>query len=344
MDKVRKTKAQLIDELVRLNAELEDRIAERTDQLSTVIVTLKKEIEERKKAEDKILRLNEELEQRVTERTAQLELARYQAEAASRAKSDFLASMSHELRTPLNSVIGFSEVLLDELYGPLNARQKEYTINIHTSGRHLLGLINDILDLSKVEAGKLELEPSRLALREVLVGTMAMLREKAHRHNIRMALEVEPAADREIEADERKLKQILFNLLSNAVKFTPDGGSVRVTARMIQETRGEDRGDNVNILEPRSSNLDFLEISVADTGIGIREADLPRLFTPFQQLDSGYTRRYEGTGLGLAICKRLVQLHGGRIWAESEFGKGSRFSFVIPATAAARRRGNHANG
>ncbi len=310
------------------------------------------DITERKRADEEVRTLNAELEHRVRERTTQLEeanwelkvlngnlehqrreteLARLQAEAANRAKSDFLANMSHELRTPLNSVIGFSEILIDELFGPLNERQKEYVANALKSGRHLLELINDILDLSKVEAGKLELAPSRFPLRAVLDNSLTMFQEKALKHGLRMDLKFGPMADLEIEADERKFKQIMFNLLSNAVKFTSEGGAVHVVARKVSSFEYQVSGSNPKHetfnLKP---DADFLEISVADTGIGIKEEDLPRLFVPFQQLDAGFTRQYEGTGLGLALTKRLVELHSGRIWAESVFGEGSRFTFVIP--------------
>ena len=252
----------------------------------------------------------------------QAEIARLAAETANKAKSDFLANMSHELRTPLNSVIGFSEVLHDELFGTLNDRQKEYIGDILNSGRHLLNLINDILDLSKVEAGKLELELSTFPLKDALNAAFSMFKEKAMKHNLKLNLEIEPDAYNEIEADESKLKQILFNLLGNAVKFTPDGGSVSVKARRIQNS------------ESRIQEKGCIEIAVTDTGIGIKPEDIPKLFTEFTQLESAYTKEYAGTGLGLALTKKLVELHGGKIWVESEFGKGSRFVFVIPSDRA----------
>jgi two-component system CheB/CheR fusion protein len=233
------------------------------------------------------------------------------AEVASRVKSDFLANMSHELRTPLNSIIGFSEVLEDELLGALNPSQREDVQYILKAGRHLLSLINDILDLAKVESGKIQLEVELLSLKEMLESMLAMHREKASRHGISIDLQMETVADITIEVDERKLKQILFNLLSNAVKFTPDGGAVRVMAIMLPGAKE-------------------IEISVEDTGIGIKQEDIQKLFKEFSQLESTYDKEYGGTGLGLALTKKLVELQGGRIWVTSEFGKGSRFAFVLP--------------
>ncbi|MEK6743294.1 MAG: CHASE domain-containing protein [Nitrospirota bacterium] len=261
-------------------------------------------------------------------RRQEAESAKRQADDASQAKSEFLANMSHELRTPMNSIIGFSEILQDELFGKMNEKQREYVSNIYGSGKHLLDLINDILDLSKVEAGKMELDLCKVSLKEALNASHAMLKEKAMKHGIRLDCAVEPDADIEIEADERKFKQIMFNLLSNAVKFTKEGGAVRVHARRV-------RSADIPPLSPplprgEMGGLDLIEISVADTGIGIKPEDLPKLFTEFTQLDSAYTKQHEGTGLGLALTKRLVELHGGRIGVESEIGKGSTFSFVIP--------------
>jgi len=255
------------------------------------------------------------LERELAERTRDAEKAQSEAEAATVAKSDFMANMSHELRTPLNSIIGFSEVLEDELLGSLNASQRENVQYILKAGTHLLSLINDILDLSKVESGKMELEVDRVSLRGILDASLVMHREKALRHGISLDLRMEPVTDMVIEADERKLKQILFNLLSNAVKFTPDGGSVRVMARGITEAQE-------------------IEFSIEDTGIGIKLEDIPKLFKEFSQLDSVYDKEYEGTGLGLALTKKLVELHGGRIQVSSEFGKGSRFAFVMPVRQA----------
>ena len=235
--------------------------------------------------------------------------AQCKSEKTSRIKSDFLANMSHELRTPLNSVIGFTEVLQDQFFGPINEKQTEYLNNILLSGRHLLSLINDILDLSKVESGKMKLEVSTFSLRETVDDSLMMLSEKALKSGIGLHMELAPQADVNIVADQRKVKQILFNLISNAVKFTSAGGDIDVSAVRDGE---------------------FIEITVADTGLGVKEEDIPKLFQPFTQLESVYTKQYEGTGLGLALTRQLVELHGGRVWVKSEFGTGSRFSFTIP--------------
>jgi PAS domain S-box-containing protein len=319
-----------------------------------------RDITKRKQAEEKIREYTETLEEKIKERTRELEdanlelqvlnkeldLRRQEAETsklqameASRAKSDFLANMSHELRTPLNAIIGFSDVLQDQLFGNLNEKQKEYVGDILSSGEHLLNLINDILDLSKVESGKMELELGRFPLKDILNISMTMLREKAMKHNINLSLYIEPDADSEIEADERKLKQIMFNLLSNALKFTSDGGSVRVTARLTRdEGRGtKDETASVVLASEESDRPSSFVISVEDTGVGIKPEDMDKLFKEFSQIESAYSKTHEGTGLGLALTKRLVELHGGRIWVESEFGKGSKFSFVIPLTQTTRR-------
>ena len=244
----------------------------------------------------------------------ELRKAMITAEAATRSKDHFLANRSHELRTPLNSIIGFSEVLEDQTFGEMNQKQVKYIANILFSSRHLLELLNDILDLSKVEAGKMEFQPSKVKIKALLETSLIMVKEKAMDQRIRLDLDFPKdfPSDLEISADERKLKQIMFNLLSNAVKFTPGGGTVRINAALISES--------------------VLQISVADTGIGIGPEDQTRVFQEFEQLDSAYDRKYEGTGLGLALTRKLVKLHGGRIWVESEGEeKGSVFTFVIPA-------------
>jgi signal transduction histidine kinase/HAMP domain-containing protein len=238
----------------------------------------------------------------------ELEARSHELEAASRHKSEFLANMSHELRTPLNAVLGFSEVLAERMFGEVNEKQAEYLQDILSSGRHLLSLINDILDLSKVEAGRLELEPSRFHLPTALENALTLVRERASRHGIALDLRVDPAIG-EIVADERKVKQILLNLLSNAVKFTPEGGRVAVAAI------------------PRDGTL---EISIRDSGIGIAPEDQVTIFEEFRQVGGDTARKQEGTGLGLTLAKKFVELHGGRIAVQSQVGQGSTFTFTLP--------------
>jgi signal transduction histidine kinase len=235
-------------------------------------------------------------------------------ETASRHKSEFLANMSHELRTPLNAIIGFSQVLRDGLFGEVNAKQQEYLEDILTSGNHLLALINDVLDLSKVEAGQVQLELAPFSLEDALERGVSMVREQATKNGVQVTLHANGGLD-VVTGDERRVRQVIFNLLSNAVKFTSEGGSVDVTAT---QGKGEVR------------------VSVADTGPGIADDDLGRIFEEFQQTEAG-ARQHEGTGLGLALSRRFVEMHGGRIWCDSEIGKGSTFVFTLPAAAAVGR-------
>ena len=231
-----------------------------------------------------------------------------QIEAANRHKSEFLANMSHELRTPLNAIIGFSEVLGERMFGELNEKQAEYTEDILSSGRHLLSLINEILDLSKVEAGRMELELALFDLPLAIDNARTFVRERATKHGINLDIAVDERLG-DFVGDERKIKQILLNLLSNAVKFTPEGGRIGINARQADGS---------------------VEISVSDTGIGITPDDQSKIFEEFRQVGGDYAHKKEGTGLGLTLAKKFVELHGGRIWVESEVGKGSTFSFTLP--------------
>ncbi|MCC6324674.1 MAG: hypothetical protein DCC43_12120 [Candidatus Brocadia sp.] len=248
------------------------------------------------------------LEKKVEERTKQLRQANIALEKANRLKSEFLATMSHELRTPLNAIIGFSEVLRDEVIGPLLKEQKECLDDIRSSGQHLLGMINNILDFSKIEAGKFELTYEEFSLKEVIDEVLNAISEFSSKKGISIHTQFHPGIP-PIIVDKVKFKQIMFNLLSNAVKFTSEKGRITINAELVEQ---------------------YVQIGVGDTGIGIKSEDIDKLFKPFLQLDGTYSRRYEGTGLGLILTKHLVELQGGKIWVESEYGKGSTFTFTLP--------------
>jgi signal transduction histidine kinase len=244
---------------------------------------------------------NARLFQELEEKSRQLEIA-------DRHKSEFLASMSHELRTPLNAVIGFSEVLLERMFGEINPKQEEYLQDILSSGRHLLSLINDILDLAKIEAGRMELEVADFHLPQAIDNSVTLVRERAARRSIALDVAIDPELG-EIKGDERKVKQVLLNLLSNAIKFTPEGGRVDVHAGLV---------DGV------------AEISVRDTGVGIAPEDHEAVFEEFRQVGTDYAKKHEGTGLGLTLSRRFVELHGGKIWVKSQVGQGATFTFTLP--------------
>jgi signal transduction histidine kinase/DNA-binding response OmpR family regulator len=277
-------------ELQAINQTLEQRVTQRTY-----------EIEQRASELAAALTENTRLYNELEEKSKQLEIA-------SQHKSEFLANMSHELRTPLNAIIGFSDVLLEKMFGDLNAKQTDYLQDILSSGRHLLALINDILDISKVEAGRMDLERTRFMLADLLDNGLRMFHERANRHEINLRLQIDQGIGL-IEGQERMVKQVIVNLLSNAVKFTPDGGQIDVGAQLRD---GE------------------VWIFVRDTGIGIAYEDQMRIFDEFQQAKLGAIRTEEGTGLGLTLSKKFVELHGGHIWVESEVGVGSTFTFTLP--------------
>jgi signal transduction histidine kinase len=317
---------QAEEELQRAHDELELRVEKRTVELASANRTLRKEISVRKKTE------------------ADLKQAKDAAEGANRTKSEFLANMSHELRTPLNHIIGFTELVLNAKFGSLNKTQEEYLNDVLHSSKHLLDLINDILDISRVEAGKLKLETSEINLKACLQNSLIMIKEKATKHGIRLTTNFDGCSET-IMADERKLKQILYNLLSNAVKFTPDGGSICLNAKKVncknRPGRRRDEANGINFAEALAGDTQVLEknihngieISVTDSGIGIKSEDLERIFNRFEQIDGTSRRNYEGSGLGLALTRELVEMHGGRIWAQSEGeGKGSTFRILLPGS------------
>jgi signal transduction histidine kinase len=257
-------------------------------------------------------------------------LTKERAEQASRAKSEFLANMSHELRTPLNHIMGFTDLVLSRSFGELTAEQEEFLKDVLGSSRHLLSLINDVLDLSKVEAGKMQLELSAVPIRELLENSLVMVKEKSLKQAIRLSVELDGLPEL-VQIDERKLKQVVYNLLSNAVKFTPAGGEVRLGAKVVEASEllhlpaaGDGNG-----------HASWLSVWVSDTGIGVQEKDLERIFNPFEQVEGSTSRKYQGTGLGLALTRRMVELHGGAIWAESGGAeKGSTFRLAVPLREA----------
>lgn len=273
----------------------------------TQLVGMVHDITEIKRAEEAIRELNTTLEQRVVQRTTELAVAKEHAEAADRFKSAFLATMSHELRTPLNSIIGFTGIILQGLAGPLNAEQHKQLEMVRDSARHLLALINDVLDISKIEAGQLQVCSEPFDLRASIVKVTGIVKPLAEREGLALRVEVAPDIGT-LESDPRRVEQILLNLLNNAIKFT-EVGSVTLTAEIA---------------------LGTLRISVSDTGIGIKTEDLGKLFQSFRQIDTGLSRQHEGTGLGLAICRRLAELLGGEILVASEWNKGSTFTFTLP--------------
>jgi PAS domain S-box-containing protein len=253
---------------------------------------------------------------------ADLELrkAKEAAESADIAKTRFLANISHELRTPLNAIIGFSEILESETFGPLNERQSRYVRHVARSGHHLLELINDILDLAKVGSGKMELHLSEVSIPNIVDRSVSMIAERAAKQGITIHLDIDEAFKSHVfQADERKFRQIFLNLFSNAAKFTPDGGRIELQVCRKQKD---------------------IFVTVTDTGIGIKAEDQDRIFGPFEQVDSSYARSTHGTGLGLALSKSLVELHGGRMWVQSEgIGKGSTFAFTVPLKGLRRMGG-----
>jgi PAS domain S-box-containing protein len=276
------------------HADLENRVEKRTSQLSEANARMRREVEERERAQ------------------REMRSAKEAADTANQAKSAFLANMSHELRTPLNAVIGFSELLEQQIFGDLNGKQRTYVNNVLVSGRHLLQLVNDILDISKVEAGRMDLAYERTPIGGIIDIVRSVITAVAAKKGIELDVDVPPTLP-EVHIDPGRIKQVLYNLIANAIKFTPRGGVVKVAAR---------------------ADAKYLTVIVSDTGVGIAKEDLPRLFREFEQLPQANGVRPEGTGLGLALTRRLVQLHGGKVEVASTLGKGSMFSVFIPIRSA----------
>jgi len=305
-------RARTEDELAQYRAHLEELVEERTAELKAANEQLEHEIADRRRAEEALKEEQASLARRVAERTAELSIANAELRRAARLKDEFLVNMSHELRTPLNAILGMSEALQEEVYGSLNERQRNSLGTIERSGRYLLALIDDILDLSRIEAGKLQLHIGPVSVESVCRASLQLVRPEAEKKQLTLSSTLDGGVTT-VLADELRLRQILINLLGNAVKFTPEGGAVGL----------EVAGD---------AEQEIVHLAVWDTGPGIREEDVPRLFKAFEQLDGGLSRQHGGTGLGLTLVRRLVEMHGGSVSVESDGlpGKGSRFTVSLP--------------
>jgi len=297
------------------------------DELGTLATTynkmakaLKRTLDERARVATQLRDLNRSLEDRIRERTSELEETNRELARASRHKSEFLANMSHELRTPLNAIMGFTELIIDGVYGKIPDEMGESIQDIHINSRHLLRLINDVLDLSKIEAGQMRLNPSEYSMQSLIDSVISATRSLATEKRLELISRIE--ADLPVVwGDSKRMTQVLMNLVGNAIKFTPGSGCVTVTARRMRGGQSETSS---------AHHGEFIEVTVADTGIGIPAEELKSIFSEFRQVDSSITREYGGSGLGLSIAKRLVEMHEGSIWAESEVGKGSIFYFRVP--------------
>jgi len=286
------------------------RVEKNPDTGSIMVYGVVSDVTERKQAELTLAEERAQLARRVDERTAELQTANAELARAARLKDEFLAVMSHELRTPLNAILGMSEILRENVYGPLNEAQQNALRHIEEGGRHLLELINDILDLSKIEAGKMELTIAPTSISSVCRASLRFVQQMAHKKRLKVSSVLDPQVE-VIQADERRLKQVLVNLLTNAVKFTAEGGQIGL----------EVNGDEANHV---------VHFTIWDAGIGIAEEEIGRLFRPFVQIDSSLSRRHEGTGLGLSLVSRLVEMHGGGVSVQSKVGEGSRFTVSLP--------------
>lgn len=283
-------------------------------QQANLFEQLQRELQERQQAQ-----------QQLTDRNQELAVSNQELARATRLKDEFLANMSHELRTPLNAILGITEGLQESIFGPITEQQERVLQTIERSGSHLLSLINDILDVAKIEAGQLELDIAAVPVAPLCQSSLAFVKQQAFKKGIQLAIQLSPKLP-DLLVDERRVRQVLINLLNNAVKFTPDHGSVALEVCLGTSRRVPKLNSSLGETEVHQ----FLEISVVDTGIGIAPEDVRKLFQPFMQVDSALNRQYTGTGLGLALVKRIVELHGGEVSLVSELGVGSRFTVDLP--------------